>query len=84
MYKALIDEYFNKNKDAMLSDICKIIRIKSDRQEAKEGMPFGEDVVRFLSFTIFEYNTTGLKGTFDCRAPLCANDENLRDVILKI
>lgn len=36
-----------------------------------------------LSFTIFEYNTTGLKGTFDCRAPLCANDENLRDVIAK-
>ena len=36
-----------------------------------------------LSFTIFEYTTTGLKGTFDCRAPLCANDENLRDVVAK-
>ena len=48
MYKALIDEYFSKNKDAMLNDICKMIRIKSDRQEAKEGMPFGEGVVRAL------------------------------------
>ena len=48
MYKALIDEYFSKNKDAMLNDICKMIRIKSDRQEAKEGMPFGEGVVKAL------------------------------------
>lgn len=48
MYKTLIDEYFNKNKDDMLSDICKVIRIKSDRQEAKEGMPFGEGVVKAL------------------------------------
>lgn len=48
MYKTLIDEYFNKNKDSMLKDICKVIRIKSDRQEVKEGMPFGEGVVRAL------------------------------------
>ena len=48
MYKALIEEYFNKNKDEMLSDICKLIRIKSDRQEAKEGMPFGAGVVKAL------------------------------------
>ena len=36
-----------------------------------------------LSFTIFEYNMTSLKGTFDCRAPLCATNENLRDVVAK-
>ena len=48
MYKTLIDEYFNKNKDSMLKDICKVIRIKSDRQEAKEGMPCGEGGVRAL------------------------------------
>lgn len=34
-----------------------------------------------LSFTIFEYTTKSLTGTFDCRAPLCANNENLRDVL---
>lgn len=36
-----------------------------------------------LAFTIFEYNTTSLKGTFDSRAPICANDENLTEVIRK-
>ena len=28
MYKTLIDEYFNKNKDSMLKDICN----KTDKQ----------------------------------------------------
>ena len=47
MYKKQIEEYFNLHKDEMLEDICKVIRIKSDRQEPKEGMPFGEGVVGF-------------------------------------
>ena len=34
-----------------------------------------------LSFDIFHYTTTGLKGEFDCRACILANDGNLRDVI---
>ena len=48
MYKKQIEEYFNLHKDEMLEDICKIIRIKSDRQEPKEGVPFGEGVVKVL------------------------------------
>ena len=48
MYKKQIEEYFNLHKDEMLEDICKVIRIKSDRQEPKEGMPFGEGVVKVL------------------------------------
>ena len=42
MYKDRIEEYFNIHKDEMINDIFKLIRIKSDRGEAKEGMPFGE------------------------------------------
>lgn len=33
-----------------------------------------------LSFNMIELNETGLKGIFDCRAPLCATDENLLHV----
>lgn len=48
MYKEKIEEYFNVNKEEMLSDICRIIRIKSDRGESKEGMPFGEGPAKAL------------------------------------
>ena len=73
MYKALIEEYFNKNKDEMLSDICKLIRIKSDRQEAKEGMPFGAGVVKALeealsiasNMGVATYNYDNYVGTVD-------------------
>ena len=37
MYKKQIEEYFENNKDEMLNDICNIVRIKSDRGEAKEN-----------------------------------------------
>lgn len=34
-----------------------------------------------LSFNMVEADETGLKGAFDCRAPLCANDGNVRQVV---
>ncbi len=34
-----------------------------------------------ISFDIFHFSLTGLRGEFDCRASILANDENLRDVI---
>lgn len=34
-----------------------------------------------MCFSIFDYNTTAFKGAFDCRAALCATNENLRDVM---
>lgn len=34
-----------------------------------------------ICFNIFHYNTTGFTAVFDCRAPICATNENLRDVI---
>ena len=34
-----------------------------------------------ISLNIIEYDTSRLSGVFDCRAPLCATNENLRDVM---
>ncbi|HJA94557.1 MAG TPA: Sapep family Mn(2+)-dependent dipeptidase [Candidatus Eisenbergiella merdipullorum] len=34
-----------------------------------------------LSLDLFSFDGKNLSGTFDCRAPLCANDENTADVI---
>jgi len=34
-----------------------------------------------LSFNMIEADETGLKGAFDCRAPLCANEVNVRLVV---
>ena len=61
MYKKQIEEYFNLHKDEMLEDICKIIRIKSDRQEPKENMPFGEGVVKALEESLNIAKNMGFK-----------------------
>lgn len=63
MYKKQIEEYFNLHKDEMLEDICKIIRIKSDRQEPKENMPFGEGVVKALEESLNIAKNMGFKTT---------------------
>lgn len=34
-----------------------------------------------LNFGIFDYKVNGFKGNFDCRAPIAATNENLRDVL---
>lgn len=34
-----------------------------------------------MCFSILDYDTTGFTGAFDCRAALCATNENLRDVM---
>lgn len=33
-----------------------------------------------LVFSMMDFTTTGFKGQFDCRAPICATKENLQDV----
>lgn len=33
-----------------------------------------------LCFTMMDFGLTGFTGQFDCRAPICANNENMRDV----
>jgi len=35
-----------------------------------------------ISFNIFHYTPQNLNGVYDCRAPLCATNENLRDVLI--
>ncbi|MDK2944209.1 MAG: succinyl-diaminopimelate desuccinylase, partial [Mesotoga sp.] len=39
--KKLIEEYFEQNRELMIRDIMRLVRIKSDKQEAKEGKPYG-------------------------------------------
>ena len=41
-------EYVNKYKDELINDMMEIIEIKSVREEAKEGMPFGEGPTKAL------------------------------------
>lgn len=36
-----------------------------------------------LSINLLSYEENGMEISFDCRAPLCANNENVRDVIKK-
>ncbi|QAT50064.1 M20 family peptidase [Caproiciproducens sp. NJN-50] len=37
-----IENYFSEHEKEMLRDICTLVRIPSDKGEAKEGMPYGE------------------------------------------
>lgn len=41
-YQAQIEAFFAANRDRMLGDICRLIRIDSSRGEPLEGRPFGE------------------------------------------
>lgn len=61
MYKDKIEEYFNIHKDEMLNDICSMIRIRSDRGEPKEGMPFGEGPAKALEEALNIANKMGFK-----------------------
>lgn len=42
MYRAKIDAYIDSKREAMLADLSRLVRINSQKGEAKEGMPFGE------------------------------------------
>ena len=48
MYQKQLEEYFAAHRDEMIEDICTLIRIPSDRQEARDGMPFGEGPAKAL------------------------------------
>ena len=48
MYKKQLEEYFAAHQQEMIDDICALMRIPSDRQEPKEGMPFGEGPAKAL------------------------------------
>ena len=42
MYREQIEAYFADKQEQIVSDICRLIRIKSERGASKPGMPFGE------------------------------------------
>ena len=42
MYREQIEAYFADKQDQIIADICRLIRIKSEREDPKPGMPFGE------------------------------------------
>lgn len=48
MYKSKIKEYLNKHSEEMVQDICRLIKIKSEREAAMEGMPYGRGPARVL------------------------------------
>ena len=48
MYRKEIDAYFAQNRDKLVADIARLVNIKSVREEARPGMPFGEGPCRAL------------------------------------
>lgn len=48
MYRDKIDAYIDSKKEEMLEDLMTLVRIDSQRGEAKPDMPFGEGPVRAL------------------------------------
>ena len=48
MYQEQLEKYFADHRDEMVEDICTLIRIPSDRQAPKPGMPFGEGPAKAL------------------------------------
>lgn len=61
MYRKQIEDYFTTHKDEMLNDICSIIKIKSDREEAINGMPFGEGPAKALDAALALAQKMGFK-----------------------
>ena len=49
MYKEKIDAYIDSKKEEMIEDLCTLVRINSQRGEAKENMPFGEGAAEVLA-----------------------------------
>ena len=48
MYREKLDAYIDSKKEEMLEDLMTLVRIDSQRGEAKTGMPFGEGPVHAL------------------------------------
>ena len=55
MYRKEVEAYFADKQDQIIADICRLIRIKSVREDPKPGMPFGEGPCAALQEAIIEY-----------------------------
>lgn len=49
MYKEKIDAYIDSKREEMLDDLCMLVKIDSQRTEAKEGMPYGEGPAKAIA-----------------------------------
>ncbi len=49
MYKEKIDAYIDGKREEILSDLERLVRVNSQKGEAKEGMPFGEGPAAVLA-----------------------------------
>ena len=49
MYREQIDHYIDMHKEEMIEDLKTLIRIDSQRTEAKEGMPYGEGPAKAIA-----------------------------------
>ncbi len=63
MYREKIDSYIEAHKEDMLADLSALVRIDSQRGEAKENMPFGEGPARVLAAAKDMLDAYGLKTT---------------------
>ncbi len=54
-----------------------------DHQGRQLGVEMEDEISGKITvcFSVFRYEETSLNGEFDCRAPICANDNNLTEVI---
>ena len=69
------------------SKLCAVSRIfpHGDWAGKAAGIQMADEISGPLTiaFSVFEYSLTGLTGMFDSRVSLCANDQNMRDVLVK-
>ena len=49
MDKQQLDAYFEAHREEMVRDICRLVRIRSDRSDPKPGMPYGEGPAKALA-----------------------------------
>ena len=64
--KTLLDQYFAEHREEFLRDICRLVRIPSERGEPLPGMPYGEgpakalaeamEIARELGFSVKNYD----------------------------
>lgn len=49
MYREKIDAYIDSKREEMLADLSRLVRINSQKGEAKAGMPFGEGPAKAIA-----------------------------------
>ena len=60
MYKEKIDQYIDSQKEQMVEDLKSLVRIDSQKTEAKPGKPFGEGAASVLEAGIRLMERAGL------------------------